>query len=381
MRSRQLCVLFRSLGDAVAVADTQGQILWVSPLWCQRLGRPASVGPDPDDTSPASPHPPVAYSYPMLERCLTQNAQAANLLAFLRTSGDSYTQWEAEWGDRLTPAVVLPVDWPCGRGILHISPLEWDEQVAVAAIFHAEQVSPDGRNFFESTAPKPHTPIKDGELDREIQRLSALMSKVQFEEPPARAPGRPAASPQAADTAEAGAGPAPAAPHAADKAPEKAEKAKKADTGQRPAPAAPAAETAAAPARRLHILLAEGSDIHKLVISELLSRLGHSVDVVTDGHKTLEILKENDYDLVLMDCQMPGMDGFTTTKLMRIPGSGVRNPFIPVIGTSTLSVEQGREKSLAVGMNDYLTKPLQQQELHAVLQRWSTPLTGAMRRY
>ncbi len=115
------------------------------------------------------------------------------------------------------------------------------------------------------------------------------------------------------------------------------------------------------------ILLAEDNPINQLVAQTLLEKLGCRVDVVDNGLAVLNTLKHQTYDLILMDCQMPEMDGFETTQHIR------QNNLYPALTIVALTahVQQGdRERCLAAGMNDYLSKPIQQQALIKILERW-----------
>jgi len=76
------------------------------------------------------------------------------------------------------------------------------------------------------------------------------------------------------------------------------------------------------------------------------------------------------YDLVLMDCQMPEMDGFEATAIIRDTSSGVFNHEVPVIALTANAQQEDRERCLAAGMNDYLSKPVKKDELAAVLEKW-----------
>jgi CheY-like chemotaxis protein len=92
---------------------------------------------------------------------------------------------------------------------------------------------------------------------------------------------------------------------------------------------------------------------------------------VGNGEEAVEALRAIPYDLVLMDCEMPVMDGFAATAAIRSGQSAVLNPNIPVIAL-TAHVGQGdRDRCLAAGMNDYVSKPVQLAALAAVLERWS----------
>jgi CheY-like chemotaxis protein/HPt (histidine-containing phosphotransfer) domain-containing protein len=117
-------------------------------------------------------------------------------------------------------------------------------------------------------------------------------------------------------------------------------------------------------------LLAEDDPINQLVGSGFLLSLGCSVDIAENGSEALRLLSQNEYHAVLMDCQMPQMDGFEATTAIRDPGSTVRNHDVPVIAQTAYVLEHNRDKCLAAGMNDYLTKPLDLASLAAVLSRW-----------
>ncbi len=133
-------------------------------------------------------------------------------------------------------------------------------------------------------------------------------------------------------------------------------------------PPPPPTEEGETPPQR--ILLVEDSPINQMVAVDLLEGLGHNVEAVDNGKLALEALAAADYDLVFMDCQMPEMDGYQATRALRTPGSGVRNPSIPVIAMTAHAMVGDREKCLASGMNDYISKPISQDQLRAALATW-----------
>jgi len=116
------------------------------------------------------------------------------------------------------------------------------------------------------------------------------------------------------------------------------------------------------------ILLVEDNLVNQKVAEGILSRLGHLVEVVGNGQLALEALARSDYDAVLMDCQMPVMDGFTATRLLRTAGK-VRNPAVPVIAMTAHAMQGDREECLAAGMDDYIAKPISEKAIRAVLAR------------
>jgi PAS domain S-box-containing protein len=145
-------------------------------------------------------------------------------------------------------------------------------------------------------------------------------------------------------------------------------------TSQSPTPAgnrlrAPLATAA----RSLRILLAEDNPTNQLVARKFLERLGHRVDVVANGRDALAALELALYDLVLMDVQMPEMDGLEATRHIRQNDSKVRDRSVPIIAMTAHALKGDRERCLGAGMNDYVTKPVQFPELEAAIRRSTTP--------
>ncbi len=121
--------------------------------------------------------------------------------------------------------------------------------------------------------------------------------------------------------------------------------------------------------RSLHVLLAEDNRTNQLVGRRLLEKLGHSVKVASDGAEALAMLACEHYDAVLMDCQMPDMDGYMATRQIRegqVPGL---DPRLPIIALTAYAMPSDRERCLAAGMDDYVSKPVSLEELSATLER------------
>jgi signal transduction histidine kinase/ActR/RegA family two-component response regulator len=119
---------------------------------------------------------------------------------------------------------------------------------------------------------------------------------------------------------------------------------------------------------RARVLIVEDNPVNQLVAAEMVKRLGLHADVAGDGAEALDALERLPYDLVLMDCQMPVMDGFEATRRLRQrQAEGVR---LPVIAMTANAIRGDRERCLDAGMDDYLPKPVRVSELKAMLRRW-----------
>lgn len=137
------------------------------------------------------------------------------------------------------------------------------------------------------------------------------------------------------------------------------------------APACPAPRPAGDTGRRaFRLLLAEDNPTNRLVAQSILERLGYGVDTASDGAEALEALRARRYDLVFMDCQMPGVDGYEATRRIRDGSGGVLDPAVPVVAMTAYAMRGDREKCLAAGMNDYLPKPVAPKAVAEVLARW-----------
>jgi CheY-like chemotaxis protein len=147
--------------------------------------------------------------------------------------------------------------------------------------------------------------------------------------------------------------------------------------GRTPAPN-PSASAPAAPGEELpwRILVAENNAVNQKLTLRILEKAGYRADLAENGRVAVEKLAAGGYDLVLMDVQMPELDGLEATRIIRASETATRA--IPIVATTANAMSGDREKCLAAGMDDYLTKPIQVRELHAVLGRWlkRSPATG-----
>ena len=119
------------------------------------------------------------------------------------------------------------------------------------------------------------------------------------------------------------------------------------------------------PAKPTRILLAEDLDVNQFVVVETLAREGYTCDIANNGREAYEAVKARQYDIILMDCQMPEMSGFDATIAIRDfeRAEGKSRPRVAIIALTANAVKGDRERCLAAGMDDYLTKPLNRVKL------------------
>ncbi|MBF0550285.1 MAG: response regulator, partial [Deltaproteobacteria bacterium] len=120
--------------------------------------------------------------------------------------------------------------------------------------------------------------------------------------------------------------------------------------------------------RPLRILLAEDDYLNQRFATEVLQRQGHQVELAEDGKQVLDKLKAQPFDLVLMDISMPEMDGIEVTKAIRSSSSQLFDPQIPIIAQTAHALTGNRESFLAAGMNGYIAKPIDVDQLNFIIQ-------------
>jgi CheY-like chemotaxis protein len=125
------------------------------------------------------------------------------------------------------------------------------------------------------------------------------------------------------------------------------------------------------PGQPRQILVVEDNPVNQEVVAGLIAAFGHQVDVACDGLEALEMLEHSDYDMILMDMQMPRMDGLAATRRIRaLPG---RNRLLPIIAMTANAMESDHKLCLEAGMDDHLSKPFNRSRLKAVLDRFEPP--------
>jgi two-component system sensor histidine kinase/response regulator len=118
------------------------------------------------------------------------------------------------------------------------------------------------------------------------------------------------------------------------------------------------------------VLVVEDYAINQKVAQGLLQKFGVQVDLAANGEEALDSLENLPFDLVFMDCQMPVMDGYEAAQKIRHSQSKVLNRDIPIIAMTANSMEGDRDKCLALGMNDFISKPINPNKVQKVLKRW-----------
>jgi len=118
------------------------------------------------------------------------------------------------------------------------------------------------------------------------------------------------------------------------------------------------------------VLLAEDNKLNQIVAGGTLQKLGYAVEIVDGGVDAVEACRTATFDAILMDVMMPDMDGYQAAAEIRALETGRGGPHTPIIGLSARAMDGDREIALAAGFNDYLTKPLREDDLKDALERW-----------
>ena len=120
----------------------------------------------------------------------------------------------------------------------------------------------------------------------------------------------------------------------------------------------------------LSLLLVEDNVVNQKVAMRMLERAGHAVTIANNGKEALELVARKKFDLVLMDCQMPEMDGMTATREIRMKEQD-QGSHLPIIAMTAHALEGDREKCIAAGMDDYVSKPIQMKLLLTLIEHWT----------
>jgi PAS domain S-box-containing protein len=127
----------------------------------------------------------------------------------------------------------------------------------------------------------------------------------------------------------------------------------------------------------LHILVAEDTPFNQKFINRLLERWGHKSVIVENGHQVLEMLPQHDFDLILMDVQMPEMDGYEATRAIRkAEAANEKKVHIPIVAMTAHAIKGDRELCLEAGMDEYLSKPISSGKLYDIIKKIGAEVSG-----
>ncbi len=135
-------------------------------------------------------------------------------------------------------------------------------------------------------------------------------------------------------------------------------------------PEATASNSKPASSKTNRVLLIDDNTINQIVVESMLHDLKLDVDIRSNGIEAIKALKENVYSIVSMDCQMPEMDGYEATEKIREGIAGFNNTEIPIIAITANALDGDDEKCFRSGMNDYITKPVEEEKLKTIIQKW-----------
>jgi two-component system sensor histidine kinase/response regulator len=148
-------------------------------------------------------------------------------------------------------------------------------------------------------------------------------------------------------------------------------------TGMLPKPDLVSQDTMAVRIQGLEILLVEDNPVNREVALSMLETMRCKVAVAANGQQAVDLLPEGNFDLVLMDCEMPIMDGYAATNAIREWEASVEgNPNVPIVALTAHALPEVRQKCFAVGMDDYLTKPFSLEQLRTRIDRWRDPVAA-----
>jgi CheY-like chemotaxis protein len=131
----------------------------------------------------------------------------------------------------------------------------------------------------------------------------------------------------------------------------------------------PGAENQQGSERKIRILVAEDNSVNQKVVVKQLMSLGYQAEVVNNGQEAVDRLKEHEYDVVLMDCQMPIMDGYRATQEIRsFEGERKRTTIIAITANA---MPEDRQRCMDAGMDDYMSKPASREDLRKKVEQWT----------
>jgi CheY-like chemotaxis protein len=120
--------------------------------------------------------------------------------------------------------------------------------------------------------------------------------------------------------------------------------------------------------KTIKVLVAEDNYINQKLISKLLLNKGYNITIVDDGQKVLDALEKEKFHIILMDIQMPVMDGYQATKLIRAKEI-TSGKYVPIIAVTAFAMESDRQKCFEIGMDDYISKPFNKDDFYKIIEK------------
>lgn len=121
----------------------------------------------------------------------------------------------------------------------------------------------------------------------------------------------------------------------------------------------------------MNILIAEDNEINQKVLKAIFEKNKYQYEIASDGLQAYNLMKQKNFDLILMDCQMPILDGFQATKMIRETELKINKSRCPIVAITANAMSGDKEKCLEAGMDDFLAKPFKSQDILKIIEKWS----------
>jgi two-component system, sensor histidine kinase and response regulator len=122
--------------------------------------------------------------------------------------------------------------------------------------------------------------------------------------------------------------------------------------------------------QNVRILLVDDNVINQKIALKILGKMGYRAEVAQNGREAIEVLSQFAYNLVFMDCQMPILDGYEATRIIRNKSIRIINPRVPIVAMTAHAMKGAREECIAAGMDDYIAKPVTADMIAAMIRKW-----------
>jgi two-component system, sensor histidine kinase and response regulator len=122
--------------------------------------------------------------------------------------------------------------------------------------------------------------------------------------------------------------------------------------------------------QNVRILLVDDNVINQKIALKIVDKMGYRADVAQNGQEAIEALNQVAYNLVFMDCQMPILDGYEATRIIRNETSSTINPKVPIVAMTAHAMKGAKEECMAAGMDDYISKPITPDTIAEMIRKW-----------